>query len=185
MDEKPVKRERKIPKKISKTYLENSALYYLQRYATSSENLRRVMMRKVKRSCAHHQVEIDPFIPMVDDLVARYQSVGLVNDDVFAHARVTSLRRQGLSSQAIYVKLQVKGLSKKHIEAALATVDAEQEDPETTAALAYIKRKKLGRYRTKALRDHIKDAQKELASMARAGFSFEVARLALQIKDED
>jgi len=140
MNEKPLKSlksgERKAPKKISKKYLENAALHYLQRYATSAENLKRVLLRKVKKSCAFHQVPAEDFAPMVDELVARYGAVGLVDDAVFARARVTSLRRQGRSKQEIMARLQVKGLKKAEIENALRLVDEEQEDPELAAAIA-------------------------------------------------
>ena len=178
MDRKPAVSERKAPKKISKTYLENAALYYLQRYATSAENLKRILLRKVKRSCAFHQVPTEDFVPLVDELVARYMAVGLVDDKVFAQARVTSLRRQGHSGRSIIARLQVKGLSATQIEAALKNVDQEHEDPEMSAALAYTRRKKLGAYRKKTTTDP-KDLQKELASMGRAGFSYEIARRAL------
>jgi regulatory protein len=173
MDTKPPK-TRKTPRKISKTYLENAALYYLQRYATSAENLRRVLMRKVQRSCSFHEMPAEEFAPLVDELVERYKKSGLLDDKSFAHARVTSLRRQGLSSRAIAAKLQVKGLPAAEIEAALKIVDAESEEPELDAARAYAKRKKLGPWRTRP-----QEPQKELAAMGRAGFSYEVARRAL------
>lgn len=178
MDKKPDAHERRTPKKISKTYLENAALYYLQRYATSAENLKRILMRKVKRSCTFHQVPVEDFIPLVDELVARYMTVGLIDDKSFAQARVTSLRRQGHARRSIIARLQVKGLSTTQIEAALRNVDEEQDDPEMSAALAFVRRKKLGPYRKKLITDS-KDLQKEMASMGRAGFSYEVARRAL------
>ncbi len=149
-------------------------MYYLQRYATSAENLRRVLMRKVKRSCSFHEMPAEDFVPLVDELVARYMNVGLVDDKSFAQARVTSLRRQGHSGRSIIARLQVKGLSAAQIEAALKSVDEDKEEPELSAARSYARRKKLGAYRTKP-----QDPQKELAAMGRAGFSYEVARRAL------
>lgn len=175
--------DKKTPKKISKTYLENAALYYLQRYATSAENLKRVLMRKVKKSCAFHQVPPEDFAPLVDDLVARYTASGLLDDAVFARARVMSLRRQGLSKQAIVAKLQIKGLSKSQIENALRLVDEDHEDPEMAAALACARRKKLGPWRKAPLTDP-KDRQKELAALGRAGFSYETARRALDFEED-
>ncbi len=189
MNEKQKKPERKPPKKISNKYLENAALYYLQRYATSSANLKRVLMRKVKRSCTFHQVPVEDFEPMVDQLVQRYMGVGLIDDTVFATARVASLRRQGQSSRAITARLQAKGLTKIQIDAALQKIEAERndrdetEDAELAAALTFIKRKKLGRYRKKPLRDP-KDLQKEMAAMGRAGFSFDTAKRALAHSDD-
>jgi len=180
MDEKPAKHGRKTPKKISKKYLENAALFYLQRYATSAENLKRVLLRKVKRSCAFHQIPAEEFTPVVEELVARYMAAGLVDDAVFARARVMSLRRQGRSRQAIMARLQARGLSQSQIEAALRGVDEEQENPELAAAIACARRKKLGPWRKKP-----QDARKELAALGRAGFSYEVARRALENTDEE
>lgn len=154
--------------------MENAALYYLQRYASSAENLRRVLGRKIKRSCAFHGDDPAPFAGLVDDLIARYTASGLLDDQSFARARVTSLRRQGLSARAIAAKLQPKGLSPRQIAAALAMVDGEAEEPDLAAAVAYARRKKLGPFRTRP-----QDPKKELAAMARAGFDFETARRAL------
>jgi regulatory protein len=189
MDSRPANnnttgRERKAPKRISKTYLENAALYYLQRYATSAANLRRVLMRKVKRSCTFHQTEAEDFAPLVDELVARYTNVGLVDDKVFAHAKVSSLRRQGHSGRSIIARLQVKGLTTAQIEAAMKNVDDGNEEAEISAAHAYAKRKKLGPWRRKAITDP-KDLQKEMAAMGRAGFSYEMARRALTFNGEE
>ena len=183
-NKKTMARERKAPKKISKTYLENAALYYLQRYATSAENLKRILLRKVKRSCAFHQTAVEDFAPLVEDLVARYINVGLVDDRTFAQAKVTSLRRQGHSGRSIIARLQVKVLTTAQIEAAMKNIDAEHEDAEVAAAHAYVRRKKLGPYRKRTITDP-KDLQKELASMGRAGFSYEVARRALAFSGEE
>lgn len=185
MDKKPAKQQPKQPRRISAQYLENAALYYLQRYASSAENLRRVLLRKVKRSSDFHKTDPEPFYPVIDDMILRYERSGLLNDKGFAEAKVASLRRQGQSRQAILAKLQAKGLTRADIEAALAQAAAEHaEDAEMTAALAFIRRKKIGRY-AKAPAGDPKARQKELAAMGRAGFSYELARAALQHGNAD
>ena len=45
---KPV---RKPPRKVSEAYLQRAAMSYLERYASSAENLRRVLRRKVDKRC--------------------------------------------------------------------------------------------------------------------------------------
>lgn len=181
---------RKAPRKISPQYLENAALYYLQRYATSVENFRRVMTRKIRRSCTFHKTEPEAFLPLVEDLIARYLRAGLLNDKGFAEARVSSLRRKGLSKKAIHAKLQAKGLGTAAIETALGTVDAartvddEDRSPEMTAALTFARKKRLGPFRKQPTAD-IKQRQKELAAMGRAGFSYEIARAALEYPDDE
>ena len=51
--DKPTNRT-KQQKPVTAQYLENAALYYLQRFASSSANLRRVLMGKVERSARAH-----------------------------------------------------------------------------------------------------------------------------------
>ncbi len=180
---KTAKKTRKTPKKISKKYLENAALYYLQRYATSVENFRCVLVRKIKRSCQFHKTPIDEFLPLVDELVQRYTAVGLLNDAVFARAKTASLRRQGKSARAVQSKLQQKGVTSDDIERALEEVD-EDADAEFQAALKIARKKKIGPFRIKETRDP-KDLQKELAILGRAGFSYEIARKLLNFSEDE
>ena len=46
--------KRRLPRQATAAYLENAALHYLERFASSSANLRRVLMRKVARSARAH-----------------------------------------------------------------------------------------------------------------------------------
>jgi len=170
-------KKQKQPRRITKQYLENAALYYLQRYATSAENFRRVMRRKIMRSSAFHKTDPEEFYPVVEDMIVRYIATGLLNDKGFAEARVSSLRRQGRSKNAIMAKLSAKGLPKTEIETALAGHD--DDSTELAAAVKLAKRKKLGRA------TEPKERQKELAVLGRAGFSYEVARAALEYRDEE
>jgi regulatory protein len=48
----------KTPRKITEHSLRNIALHYLQRYASSKENLKRVLKRRVMRSAQFH-VDLD------------------------------------------------------------------------------------------------------------------------------
>lgn len=181
MDDKRRNRRPRTPRKIDARYLENAALYYLQRYATSSQNLKNVLGRKIRRGCAHHGQDPEEFFRLLDQLVARYQQSGLLNDMVYAEGRVQSLRRQGLSRQSIRQKLTAKGLASAEIEAALQQVDrsGDTAEDELAAARTLARRKKIGPWRRRTLADP-KDAQKELAALARAGFSYDIARQALE-----
>ena len=188
-------RQKRAPRKIDARYLENAALYYLQRYASSSQNLKTVLSRKIMRSCTHHGQDPQDFLPLLDPLIARYQQSGLLDDTVYAQGRVASLRRQGLSRQAITQKLAQKGLSAAEVTAALRQVDATAADiagddiddaaaRELAAARTLAKRKRLGRWRRNPPAER-KDANKEMAALARAGFSYDIARRALEAPADD
>lgn len=117
---------------------------------------------------------------LVDEVVEKAVSGGYVDDTRYAQAKVATLRRRGGSRRAIAAKLQMKGLDREAIAAALdafdeqvAGDDAGDEDAERTAAAAYARRRRLGPFRAKE-REARRD--RDVAAMMRAGFGYEVAR---------
>ncbi len=168
------KKGRRGPRKATATSLENAALHYLGRYATSSWNLRRVLMRKVERSARFHGTDRDLGAAVVDALVARYEESRLLDDRAYAEARAAALHRRGASARAIRAKLLQKGVDRDLIEAALAALAEGPGEPELAAALACARRRRLGPYRPAAARKPKRE--KDLASLARAGFAYDIAR---------
>ncbi|WP_083875658.1 regulatory protein RecX [Caenispirillum salinarum] len=173
-------RKRKQPRKVSPEYLENSALHYLERFASSAANLKRVLMRKVMLSASVHDTDPDEGAAWVDALIERYQRAGLLDDGAYAAMRARSINRQGGPERAIRAKLAAKGVAAEHVDAA---VDELREDvggdPDMAAAVALARRRGFGPFRRPSLSAKPLPPEerrmKELAAMARAGFSFDTA----------
>jgi len=162
-------------RKIRPELLEEWALRYLGRYASSAENLRRVLMRRVRKRSAENAAEVRP---LIDALVARYRESGLLDDAAYAAARVQSLHRRGDSVQAIRARLAAKGVAASEIAAAVSELRSAAADPDLAAACALARRRGLGPYR-RAAADHAR----ELAAFARAGFSRRIAEAVLACAD--
>ena len=177
------KTRRREPKKVTPSHLENVALYYLERFATSAENLRRVLMRRVLKSAHAHGTDVDEGAAMVDDLIGRYQASGLLDDRAYARARVGTLHRSGNSGRVIRGKLMQKGVGSDAIDAALDALADETPDAERAAAMQLAKRRRLGPFREEALRAEMRE--KDLGRLARAGFSYDVALSVIDAHDED
>jgi regulatory protein len=158
------------PGKVTAAYLERAALAYLERYASSAENLRRVLTRKVERRCRLRDEEPGPFMPLVETTVRRTVESGLVDDRRYAEARAASLRRRGGSARLIRAKLAAKGVER---EAAAAALADDTDDAERVAAEALARRRRLGPYRT---RDRAAHRDRDMAALARAGFPYGLAR---------
>jgi regulatory protein len=171
------------PKPITTAYLENTALHYLERFSSSSAHLKRVLMRKVMRAAAAGDGNTAEGERLVDALVARYVAAGLVDDKAYAAQRAASLQRQGNSRFAIRGKLALKGVERTLIESALNELDQDKAQSEVAAACALVRRRRLGPYRAAAARKGAR--QKDLATLARAGFSLDVARRVLRAQDPD
>jgi len=166
--------KRKIPKRISESYLRNSALYYLQRHPASVAHFLTVMDRKMKRSLrAHPDQVLEPFMAFLrEKLVPDFQRLGFLDDALYAAGLKNSLTRKGLPKAEIKRRLKTKGLGGETIDEH-ANLD---DHNDLNAALIFIRRKKLGAFATRE-----KDPQKELGSMARYGFSYDIASRALKM----
>ena len=167
-------RKRKVPRKVTPKSLENAALYYLQRFSSSSENLRRVMMRRVYRSAKHHDTDPEEGAEIIDALIKRYNEVGLLDDAAFAKMRAGSLNRRGSSGRVIRAKLAEKGVAGDVITETLERLKDEDQDPELTAAVTLARKRRLGPFRVSGDREDFKE--KDMAALARAGFNYSIAQ---------
>ncbi|UUX51931.1 RecX family transcriptional regulator [Nisaea acidiphila] len=166
------RRTRKIPKRITESYLKNVALWYLERYASSAANLRNVLMRRVRESAAYHDTDPADGAAMVEELIRRYAEAGILNDRLFAETRARSLAARGSSEKMIRRKLMEKGVPPGDIDGALETV-REEGGSELDAACRYARRRRIGPFRSAEKRAETRD--RDLAALARQGFSFDIA----------
>ena len=175
----------KVPRKMTESRLANIALHYLERYSSSEENLRRVLERRImKAAYAHPETDIDAAKGWIDALIVRYVEVGLLNDAAFAEARTRSGLERGEAPKIIAMKLAGKGVSKEISDAALEELAEDFPTPELQAALTLIRKKRIGPYRRdEEKRKEMRD--KDLAKMARAGFSYDTAKRMIDAEDID
>ncbi len=180
-------RKRRSPRKITPDHLHNAALWYLERYASSAANLRRVLMRKVAKSSRYHGADPEDGAALIDELIVRFTASGLLDDAAYSEARALTLFRAGNSARAIRAKLRAKGVAEENIDSALEALHRETADPELAAALVYARRRRLGPYAPAEQRPEqsTERREKHLAAMARAGFGYDLARRVVEAEDAD
>jgi regulatory protein len=195
-------------RKITERSVENAALFHLQRFTTSAENLRRVLMRKVRRAARTHGGDdteggvdteggndlIADGAAVVDGVIGRFVQAGLLDDHAYAEGRAASLHRRGMSVARIRQQLASKGIAAEAADHALAALASEiaGETADGTArgagvepavldlaaAVNLARRRRLGPFRASSDRPRLRE--KDLAAMARAGFGY---HLAVQVID--
>lgn len=175
-------RRSRAPRKITAQSLDNAALHYLERFASSSGNLRRVLRRKVARAAAVHETDPAEGHALIETLIARYLAAGLLDDRAYAAQKAASLRRRGSSRRGIAARLAEKAVERTLIEEVLDPEGA-AETGDLAAACTLVRRRRLGPYRRATQRDAMR--QRDLATLGRAGFSFEVARRVLSAPDPE
>ncbi|MFJ6838100.1 recombination regulator RecX [Streptomyces sp. NPDC091209] len=120
---------------------------------------------------------------VADEVLSRFEEVGLINDSAFADAWVESRHHgRGLARRALVQELRTKGVESTLIDEAVGQLDSEQEEATARELVARKLRSTRGLDRDKRLR--------RLAGMlARKGYSqgmaLRVVRRALEEEGED
>ena len=167
----------RAPRPIDAAQLQELALGYAARYATTAAKLRRYLDRKLRERI---WTPVEP--PDIDGLVARIVASGFVDDRAFAASKARDLTARGFGMGRVRGALAAAGVSKDDAGAALTPDDDEPADP-LISAIAFARRRRFGPF---ARTPGIDPAQqrRELAAMARAGHDFGVARRVLTAPDE-
>ena len=181
-EEKREAKRRRMPRKATSKRLERVALHYLERYSSSSENLRRVLMRRVERSARAHGTDREEGAAAIDAIVTKFQEYGYLNDRAYAEMRAGSLFRRGSSLRVIRYQLCLKGITGDIVDAVIADLMEEEPDPDRRAAVAYGRRRRIGPWR-RDRRDEFRD--RDLAALGRQGFSYDIARWIVQAETPD
>jgi regulatory protein len=163
---------------MTATSLADAALFYLSRYASSSGNLRRVLMRKLQRSAAFHGDDPEPLKPIVEALVAKHAQSGAVDDTAYADSQMRKLRRRGSSAKLIVQTLGAKGVPADVVAEAASSLREAAGDPE--AAFRFAQRRRLGPFRQTG---RTENRQRDMAALGRMGFDYQVARMIVDAED--
>ncbi len=182
-------RKPRRPRKVTRQSLENAALAYLGRFSATAHSLEAVLMRRVHRSARFHGTDPAEGAELVSAIIARYREAGLVDDAAFAEVRAKTLFARGTALRTIALKLRQKGVGDGEIEAALARLAdgaegaGDADSLNRQAAQAYARRRRLGPWRTGTAREGARE--RDMAALARAGFSYAIARDVIGGKDPD
>lgn len=145
--------------------LEQLALFYVGRYATTRARLRGYLARKLRERGWSGEGE-----PPVERLAERFAELGYVDDRAFAASRAASLGRRGYGRARVEQALFAAGIEEEDAGEAREIADADAYG----AALAFARRRRIGPFaETPADPDR---RRKAIAAMVRAGHPFELAR---------
>lgn len=179
-------KSRRPSKPMTQARLERACYHYLERYATSRANLKRVLDSKVRRGNEAHGAPTPEQQRWIDALVDKIERLGLVDDLAYAAAKARGLKARGKPARAIRHWLKARGLSDGDIEKALAELAEDaggQRQADTQAAIAYARRRRFGPFR-RAPADRNR-RNKEIAAFARAGFAYGLATAVVDAADEE
>lgn len=171
----------RTPKKITKQRLKNIALYYLERFESSVDNLRQVLMRRVNDyAYANPDFDKSEAIAWIEEILSDCERYGYISDNRFAEMKIKDYLAAGKSARYIKLKLLQKGIEESLIDNLLQEQDYNPEELARNLA----KKKKIGPFRQND-EERREYRQKDLATLVRAGFDYDVAQRVLEKESFD
>mgnify|MGYP001793604516 CR=1 FL=1 len=173
-EEKKAKEKRpRKPVEPTPKWLRDQALRYLNRFPATSHKMARHLREKATPQLEHFDLSEEKLMEDVGKVVADMIKAGFINDSEFAASKARIMARQGRSVAQIGLKLQEMEFSEADQAQALDKLGEDKNALDRRAAARFVKRRRFGPYKPEETRGERRN--KELASLARQGFSFDVA----------
>lgn len=173
-------RRRRAPKPLDQRALNDLALSYVARFATSSGKLEAYLRRKIRERGtqlgAQSEEDLDEGGGQnegarldVSAVVARMVELRYVDDEAYARSKAGGLLRRGYGGRRVEQALRADG-----IEDQLRSDVAPKEKEARLAAFALAEKRRFGPFGSEPV-DRAKQ-EKQIAAMIRAGHGFDSAR---------
>jgi regulatory protein len=160
--------KRRNPQPLSEPRLEELALAYVARFATTQGKLRDYLQRKLRERGWDGEGDGDSG-PDLERLIGRYVELGYVDDAGWARMKAGSLLRRGYGARRVGEALGHAGLDE-----ALREDVRPDEATERRAALVLARRRRLGPFGAQEADRPLRE--KHIGAMLRAGHRLDVAR---------
>ena len=143
------------------------AIYYLSKYSSSKKNLEFILKKKIRRLSNEKQIRFHLYNE-IQIIIEKLEKLNLINDQVFVESKIQSLQYQAKSQNYIKQYLLQKGIDKQLIEEQISLFYENNKNLEKENALKFAKKRNLI--------NNDQDYQKKLSKLARAGFSYDIAK---------
>lgn len=159
------RRPRKPRPPLDRERLNELALAYVARFATSRAKLGEYLRRKVRERGWVNDEE-----PPIAAIVTRLSELGYVDDASFAVSKARSLRSRGYGNRRVAQALGAAGIDGEDREVAMECEPLENVE----AALRFARRRRIGPF--SAVEGDRNQREKWLAALLRAGHGLDVSR---------
>lgn len=143
------------------------AIYYLSKYSSSKKNLEFILKKKIRRLSDEKQIRFHLYNE-IQIIIEKLEKLNLINDQVFVESKIQSFQYQAKSKNYIKQYLLQKGIDKQLIKEQISLFYENNKNLEKENALKFAKKRNLI--------NNDQDYQKKLSKLARAGFSYDIAK---------
>lgn len=164
-------------KPLGAARLDELALAYVARFATSRAKLTRYLAKKVRES---EWADDGDAMAACEAIADRMERLQFLDDKQYAAMRAGAMTRRGLGVRRVKAQLFVDGIAPDDSGDAIA----EAEGKAMASAIGFARRRRLGPFSTQASEDP-KARERQVAAFARAGHSLALAWRILAVPPGD
>jgi regulatory protein len=157
---------------LDESKLQELALSYVGRFATTRAKLRAYLSRKLRERGWSGERE-----PDLEALANRFAERGYVDDAAYALSKAQALTGRGYGERRVVEKLRVAGVGEDDGRAARDHAQNEQ----LAAALRFAERRRLGPFAREKLAER-SERERAIGAMVRAGHPFGLARAIVEME---
>ena len=156
---------RRSPPPLDQSRLQELALRYVGKYATTRSKLRAYLSRKLRERGWNGEQQ-----PDLEGLAERFAELGYIDDAAYALSKSRSLSIRGYGKRRLAEKLRLAGIEDEDSGEAFEAADAAAVE----AALRFAERRRIGPFAADPADRLARD--KAIAAMVRAGHGFALSR---------
>jgi len=156
---------------MQESTLTKYAIDYLSKFSSSKKNLERILTNRIRKLQLEKNDKFYLY-QSIKKIIIKLEDNNLISDSNYSYSKIKSFILQGKSKMYIYAYLTQKGVDKNIIIDNFEKINLEDPEWEENSAKTFARKKNLNQ--------KLNNFQKNLAKMARAGFSYDVSKKILE-----
>ena len=176
----PIKNKKNLETKIEE--IRNFAYVYIEKYSPSKQQLRTYLFKKLIKIQQKISSKKEIF-DLIDSVINTLVDQKFLNDKYYSDAKSKVFYRKGYLLNKIRYSLIKKGIDQKYIQDSISKIKENESDPDFFSAIRICRKKRIGPNREENNRSLF--YKKDIAILARSGFSYETSKKVLDIPKEE
>tara|TARA_Y100000590_G_scaffold387575_1_gene461251 strand:- start:73 stop:633 length:561 start_codon:yes stop_codon:yes gene_type:complete len=176
----PIKNKKDLQTTIDE--IRNFAYKYIEKYSPSKQQLRIYLFKKflLKKQKISNKKEL---FSLIDTVISSLEDQKLLSDKLYSQSKAKTFLKRGYSLNKIRYSLIKKGIDEKYVKASISKIKENETDPDFFSAIKICKKRRIGPSREENNRSLF--YKKDIAVLARSGFSYEISKKILEIPKEE
>ena len=175
-------RNRKKTLQVTVDEMRNFAFAYVEKYAPSKQQLKTYLLKKYLRAKLIN-VKKQDLNNLIDIVILELEKSKFLSDKFYSESKAKNLIQRGNSINKIRNYLLSKGINNEYIKETISKINEKNEDQDFFSAIKLCKKKRIGPSRPEDNRELF--YKKDIAILARNGFSFEISKRVMDLEKED